>query len=58
MDRIFQFNSLSFPEDLAFVSRAFEELYRTNAGFGAEDVHRLLLAHPEIAAVNANRVAS
>ena len=50
--------TVDFPEDLAFVSRVFEELYPSDPGFGAEDVHRLLLAHPEIAAVNANRVAS
>jgi spore coat polysaccharide biosynthesis protein SpsF len=49
--------TVDFPEDFAFVSRVFEELYPDDPGFGAEDVHRLLLAHPEIAALNANRVA-
>jgi len=50
--------TVDFPEDFAFVSRVFEELYPGDPEFGAEDVHRLLLAHPEFAAVNANRVAS
>jgi spore coat polysaccharide biosynthesis protein SpsF len=50
--------TVDFPEDFAFVSRVFEELYSSDPRFGAEDVHRLLVAHPEIAAVNANRVAS
>jgi spore coat polysaccharide biosynthesis protein SpsF len=49
--------TVDFPEDFAFVSRVFEELYPSNRGFGAEDIHRLMLAHPEIAALNANRVA-
>ena len=60
-DRIDRSNlrwTVDFPEDFAFVSRVFEELYPSDPGFGAEDVHRLLLAHPEIAALNANRVAS
>jgi len=60
-DRIDRSNlrwTVDFPEDFAFVSRVFEELYPGDPGFGAEDVHRLLLAHPELAAVNANRVAS
>lgn len=50
--------TVDFPEDFAFVSRVFEELYPSNPAFGAEDVHGLLLVHPEIAALNANRVAS
>ncbi len=50
--------TVDFPEDFAFVSRVFEELYPTDPGFAAEDVHRLLLAHPEISALNADRAAS
>ena len=60
-DRIDRSNlrwTVDFPEDYAFASRVFEELYPSVPGFGAEDVHRLLFAHPEIAALNANRVAS
>jgi spore coat polysaccharide biosynthesis protein SpsF len=48
--------TVDFPEDLAFVSRVFEELYPDDPAFGADDVHRLLAAHPEIAALNADRV--
>jgi len=50
--------TVDFPEDFAFVSRVFEELYPSDPGFGTEDVHRLLLTHPEITALNANRVSS
>jgi spore coat polysaccharide biosynthesis protein SpsF len=50
--------TVDFPEDFAFASRVFEELYPGDPGFGAEDIHRLLLAHPEIAALNADRAAS
>ena len=60
-DRIDRSNlrwTVDFPEDFAFASRVFEELYPSDPAFGAEDVHRLLLAHPEIAALNANHVAS
>jgi spore coat polysaccharide biosynthesis protein SpsF len=60
-DRIDRSNlrwTVDFPEDFAFASRVFEELYPGDPGFGADDVHRLLLVHPEIAALNANRVAS
>jgi len=39
-------------EDLEFVRRVFEALYAENPAFGAEDVHRFLHAHPEIAAIN------
>jgi spore coat polysaccharide biosynthesis protein SpsF len=49
--------TVDFPEDYAFACRVFEELYPGDPAFGAEDVHRLLLAHPEIAALNADRVA-
>ena len=50
--------TVDFAEDFAFVARVFEELYPNNSGFGADDVYRLLLAHPEIAALNADRVST
>ena len=59
-DRIDRSNlrwTVDFAEDFAFVARVFEELYPSDPGFGAEDVHRLLLDHPEIAALNADRVS-
>jgi len=60
-DRIDRSNlrwTVDFAEDFAFVSRVFEELYPNDPEFGAEDVHRLLLDHPEIAALNADRVST
>lgn len=48
--------TVDFPEDYALACRVFEELYPDDPAFGAEDVHRLLLAHPEIGALNAGRV--
>ena len=48
--------TVDYPEDYAFVSRVFESLYPADPRFGAEDVHALLAAHPEIAAINAGRV--
>jgi spore coat polysaccharide biosynthesis protein SpsF len=49
--------TVDYPEDYDFACRVFEALYPGNPAFGAEDVHRLLAAHPEIAAVNAHPVA-
>ena len=50
--------TVDYPEDYEFACRVFEALYPRNPAFDAEDVHDLLLAHPEIAAVNARRAAS
>jgi len=47
--------TVDYAEDYAFVCRVFEALYPRNASFGADDVHALLRAHPEIAAINAGR---
>ena len=49
--------TVDHPEDLAFTSRVFEALYPGDPTFGADDVYRLLAAHPEIAALNAHGVA-
>jgi spore coat polysaccharide biosynthesis protein SpsF len=58
IDRSNQRWTVDYPEDFDFARRVFEELYPNDPGFGADDVHRLLLDHPEIAALNANRVSS
>jgi spore coat polysaccharide biosynthesis protein SpsF len=47
--------TVDYPEDFEFVTRVFEALYPENPAFSTEDVHRLLGAHPEIAAINAAR---
>jgi len=39
--------------DFAFVSAVFERLYAANPRFSTEDIHRLLLREPELAAINA-----
>lgn len=49
--------TVDHPEDYEFVRRVFEALYPEDPAFDAEAVHRLLDAHPEIAAVNAPPVA-
>jgi spore coat polysaccharide biosynthesis protein SpsF len=49
--------TVDYPEDYDFACRVFEALYPLDPAFGADDVHRLLEAHPEIEAVNAHRVA-
>jgi spore coat polysaccharide biosynthesis protein SpsF len=48
--------TVDYPEDFQFVSRVFEALYPENPAFDTDDVLRLLEVHPEIAALNANRV--
>jgi spore coat polysaccharide biosynthesis protein SpsF len=48
--------TVDYPEDYDFVRRVFAALYPVNPVFGANDVYRLLEAHPEIAALNAHRV--
>ena len=58
MDRSDMRWTVDYPEDYEFACRVFEALYPLNPAFDAEDVHDLLLAHPEIAAVNARRAAS
>ncbi|MEO8436819.1 MAG: glycosyltransferase family protein [Chloroflexota bacterium] len=50
--------TVDYPEDFEFARQVFEALYPGNPGFDADDVHALLHDHPEIAAVNARRVAS
>lgn len=47
--------TVDYPEDFEFVTRVYRALYPGNPAFSAEDVHRLLAAHPEIAAINATR---
>jgi len=49
--------TVDYPEDYDFACRVFEALYPLDPAFGAADVHRLLLAHPEIAAINARPAA-
>jgi len=44
--------TVDLSEDLAFVRRVYEALYPRDPAFSAEDVHRLLAAHPEIAALD------
>ena len=41
------------PEDFAFVTRVFEELYPANPAFAMQDVLDLLARKPELAAINA-----
>jgi spore coat polysaccharide biosynthesis protein SpsF len=46
--------TVDYAEDFEFVSRVFEALYFGNPNFDTDDVHRLLDAHPEIAAISAH----
>lgn len=41
------------PEDLEFVTRVYESLYRQHPDFSTEDVLRLLEERPDLAAINA-----
>jgi len=45
--------TIDYPEDYDFIKRVFEELYRTNDGFGVADILKLLQAKPEIYDINA-----
>lgn len=44
------------PEDLAFVRRVYEELYRADPAFTTADILALLAAHPEIVGLNQGRL--
>lgn len=44
---------LDYPDDYAFVSRVYEELYEESPRFGTEEVLALLERKPEIACLNA-----
>jgi spore coat polysaccharide biosynthesis protein SpsF len=58
IDRSNQRWTVDYPEDFDFARRVFEELYPNDPGFRADDVHQLLLDHPEIAALNADRASA
>jgi spore coat polysaccharide biosynthesis protein SpsF len=47
--------TLDHPEDFAVISRIYEALYNESKPFGMRDVLAFLQAHPEVAAINAQR---
>ena len=47
--------TVDYPDDFEFVRQIFEALYPEDPAFSAEDVHGLLRARPDIAAIAAGR---
>lgn len=46
--------TIDYPEDYAFISRVYNELYPYNPNFGLTDILDLLVAKPEIFEINSN----
>jgi spore coat polysaccharide biosynthesis protein SpsF (cytidylyltransferase family) len=46
--------TLDYREDYELISKVYERLYRADTQFGFAAVEKLLLAQPELRAINAN----